>query len=114
MAYQLPFFVSESSVSGVNSIIGGTFSPLNVVSAAFSSQASSLLEASAAKVEATVASDSREYSAKRIVVVANRVRCKGRAPQSTGEDTLRLQSVAGNVALYTLQQAGSSPSPQGD
>lgn len=61
MSYQFPFLVSESIVSGVNSIMGGTFSPLNVVSAAFSSQASSsLLEASAAKVEATVASDSRE------------------------------------------------------
>jgi len=63
--------ISVSMVSGVSSIIGGTFSPLKMVSGAFSSQSSFLavdfaLGVSAANVEASVASDSRVYKTERI------------------------------------------------
>jgi hypothetical protein len=63
--YQLPLLISVSMLSGLNSIIGGTVSPLNVVLGVFSSQSSSLaaafgLAVCTASVEAIVASDRRE------------------------------------------------------
>ncbi len=64
--------------------MGGTVSPLNIVSGVFSSQSSFLavawaLGVSAASVEANVASDRREYNMARIVAAAEAAGCSREA-----------------------------------
>ena len=99
--YQLPLLISVSMVAGPSSIMGGTVSPLNIVSGVLSSQSSFLavawaLEVSAASVEANVASDRREYNMERIAAMA-----EGRAARvrqrSAREGTRKLLRIGGAI-----------------
>jgi hypothetical protein len=91
--YQLPLLISVSMVAGPSSIMGGTVSPLKMVSGVLSSQSSFLavacaLGVSAASVEANVASDRREYIMERIAAMAEgrATRVKSSGPLARQQD----------------------------